>query len=169
MYNKKQTVVGGGNVLVRAELSLLAEEKKEYKQMSIQNLTVNDQNDKLSTNVQAMIRKKLTAMTKEHIPKGRADLDTKLKADELALKQQTFLIDTVLEKIQKNKKQTTEYAMKNLDRLRLNKWIKTHSKTPLKDYSTASHTKSPSQMTASHGGFFSTKSDKYPRHQSTLK
>jgi hypothetical protein len=43
-------------------------------------------------------------LKKEHIPRPIADLDLKLEQDEIALKQQTFLIDTVLQKIQNNKK-----------------------------------------------------------------
>ena len=72
--------------------------------MAIQNLTISDQNDKLQTNVAAIINKKLQLLKKEHIPRPIADLDLKLEQDEIALKQQTFLIDTVLQKIQNNKK-----------------------------------------------------------------
>ena len=59
----------------------------------------------------------LLALKKTHVSKGQVDLDKQIRADEIALQQQRYLIESVIETYKKTKKQDLSRATKQLQHL----------------------------------------------------
>lgn len=70
-----------------------------------------------------MIKQKLEALSKD-VKKSKKNLETKLKQEKIALNQQRYLIETVLEKCEINKKQTFNKANRDLLNLQIEKWVR---------------------------------------------
>ncbi len=113
------------------------QEKREAKMMFVQNLTIEEQNRTMHGNPQAIIKEKILALKKTHVAKAQVDLDKQIRADEIALQQQRYLIESVIETYKKTKKQDLSRATKQLQHLDRQKWIKKHQRKtePSHDYS----------------------------------
>lgn len=61
-----------------------------------------------------MIKDKLNALKESHVPKPQLDLDKKIRADEIALQQQRYLIESVIDTYKKTKKQDSNRAVRQL-------------------------------------------------------
>jgi hypothetical protein len=61
-----------------------------------------------------LIKDKLLALKHSHISKPQLDLDKKIRADEIALQQQRYLIESVIDTYKKAKKQDSSRAAKQL-------------------------------------------------------